>query len=180
MKRLWQNLAKCIGLALCVTLVCFNSGEQMSYVRGLSNSVSTDQLENICRSLSGPLSLSMGDRDVYVSENLSETLSGKSGSASIRLFGAIPIKTIEYGERQDITVMPGGMPIGVSIYTDGALVVGLGSISETAQICPAASAGIRAGDVITAVNGETVRDSLHLSELCSKGGEDNRLVLTGH
>ena len=100
MKRLWQNLAKCIGLALCVTLVCFNSGEQMSYVRGLSNSVSTDQLENICRSLSGPLSLSMGDRDVYVSENLSETLSGKSGSASIRLFGAIPIKTIEYGERQ--------------------------------------------------------------------------------
>lgn len=95
----------------------------------------------------------------------------KSGSASIRLFGAIPIKTIEYGERQDITVMPGGMPIGVSIYTDGALVVGLGSISETAQICPAASAGIRAGDVITAVNGETVRDSLHLSELCSKGGE---------
>ena len=38
MKRLWQNLAKCIGLALCVTLVCFNSGEQMSYVRGLSNS----------------------------------------------------------------------------------------------------------------------------------------------
>ena len=52
-----------------------------------------------------------------------------------------------------------------------ALVVGLGSISETAQICPAASAGIRAGDVITAVNGETVRDSLHLSELCSKGGE---------
>lgn len=171
MKRLWQNLAKCIGLALCVTLVCFNSGEQMSYVRGLSNSVSTDQLENICRSLSGPLSLSMGDRDAYVSENLSETLSGKSGSASIRLFGAIPLKTIEYGERQDITVMPGGMPIGVSIYTDGALVVGLGSISEAAQICPAASAGIRAGDVITAVNGETVRDSLHLSELCSKGGE---------
>lgn len=120
MKRLWQNLAKCIGLALCVTLVCFNSGEQMSYVRGLSNSVSTDQLENICRSLSEPLSLSMGDRGAYVSENLSETLSGKSGSASIRLFGAIPIKTIEYGERQDITVMPGGMPIGVSIYRRGA------------------------------------------------------------
>ena len=171
MKRLWQNLAKCIGLALCVTLVCFNSGEQMSYVRSLPDSVSDDQLEYIRRNLKGPLSLSMGGGDTYVSENLSETLFEKNGSASICLFGAIPIKTIEYGERQDITVMPGGMPIGVSIYTDGALVVGLGSISETEQICPAASAGIRAGDVITAVDGESVQDSVHLSELCSKGGE---------
>ncbi len=171
MKKFWQNLAKCAGLALCVTLLCFNSGEQMSYVRGLPDNVSDEQLEYICQSLKGPLSLSMGDGEAYASENLSETLRGKGGSASIRLFGVIPIKTVEYGRRQEITVMPGGMPIGVSIYTDGALVVGLGSVSEAEYICPAASAGIRAGDVITAVDGETVRDSLHLSELCSKGGE---------
>lgn len=170
MEKLWRKVTRCGALLLCAVIVCFNSGEQMQLIRKLPGSVTEEQLEELRHALKGPLSL-YEDGETYVSEDLSESLDEAGGSASIRLFGVLPLKSIEYGERRTVTVMPGGMPIGVSIYTDGALVVGLGSVSETEQLCPAAEAGIKAGDVITAVDGEQVRDSLHLSELCSKGGE---------
>lgn len=51
--------------------------------------------------------------------------------------------------------MPGGYSVGVTLYTEGALVVGLGSFEtlDGTAICPAQAAGIRVGDVILGVNG---------------------------
>jgi len=177
-KGVGGRLIKCMGVVLCLLLACFNSGEQMRYVRGLGSSISAGELDGLKGSLGAAFSLRLdGVEGIYAASSGDETLNEARGRASIRLFGAIPLKELSFGERPEIWVMPGGIPIGVSIYADGALVVGLGSVVEGEQNCPAAEAGIRAGDVITAVNGETVENSAHLGRLCAGGGPLSLSVL---
>ncbi|MBR5292819.1 MAG: SpoIVB peptidase [Clostridia bacterium] len=167
-----RGYIKCIGWILCVFLLCFNSGEKMTYIRELSSNITLEQLEELRQNTGGLLSLE--EKDIrQVSGDMSETL-GKN-NISVRMMG-IPIKQVSYDAKEDIRLMPGGMPIGVSLYSDGVLVVGLGSINKNADICPAAEGGIKAGDVIVKVNGKTVEDSFHLSELCSEGGDLNFTV----
>ena len=173
MKKLKRRgYIKCIGGMLCVALLCFNNGEKMTYIRSLSSNIASGQLETLRQHMGGVLSLD--EKEIrQVSGDMSETLQNKS--ISVNMIG-IPIKQISCNRREDVWLMPGGVPIGVSLYADGVLVVGLGSIRDNAEVCPAAEGGIKAGDVIVEVNGETVTDSLHLSRLCSEGGELNLTV----
>ena len=161
-----RGYIKCMGAILCVALLCFNSGEKMTYIRGLSSNISIDQLESLRQRMGGVLSMDENETR-QVSGDMSERL--QDNSISVNMMG-IPIKQISCDLREDIWLMPGGMTIGVSLYSDGVLVVGLGSVKENEEVCPAAEGGIKAGDVIVKVNGETVTDSLHLSKLCSGGG----------
>lgn len=57
----------------------------------------------------------------------------------------------------DGTLIPVGETVGIQIKMKGVLVAGVTSV-ETAEgaVCPAESAGLRAGDVIAAVNGRAV------------------------
>jgi len=167
-----RGYIKCIGGMLCVALLCFNNGEKMTYIRSLSSNITSDQLENLRQHMGGLLSLD--EKEIrQVSGDMSETL--QDNSISVNMMG-IPIKQIYCDVREDVWLMPGGMPIGVSLYADGVLVVGLGNVKDNGEVCPAAEGGIKAGDVIVEVNGETVTDSLHLSRLCSEGGELNLTV----
>ena len=171
-KLIRRGYIKCIGGMLCVALLCFNNGEKMTYIRSLSSNITSGQLESLRQHMGGVLSLD--EKEIrQVSGDMSETLQNKS--ISVNMIG-IPIKQISCNRREDVWLMPGGVPIGVSLYADGVLVVGLGSIRDNAEVCPAAEGGIKAGDVIVEVNGETVTDSLHLSRLCSEGGELNLTV----
>lgn len=56
-------------------------------------------------------------------------------------------------------VIPGGTPFGVRFYTEGAVVY------RVEEGSAAARAGILPGDIIKAIDGESVGDTLHLSEL---------------
>ena len=133
-----RGYIKCIGGMLCVALLCFNSGEKMTYIRSLSSNITSDQLENLRQHMGGLLSLD--EKEIrQVSGDMSETL--QDNSISVNMMG-IPIKQIYCDVREDVWLMPGGMPIGVSLYTDGVLVVGLGNVKDNAEVCPAAEGGI--------------------------------------
>lgn len=162
-----KGYIKCVGVMLCIALLCFNSGKKMSYIRGLSSNITDEQMDILRGHMGGILNISE-DETRQVSGDLSESLS--RDSININMLG-IPIKNISCDRREDLRLMPGGMPIGVSLYTDGVLVVGLGSVEVNSEVCPAAEGGIKAGDIIVEVNGEPVMDSLHLSQLCGDGGE---------
>jgi len=162
---------KCMGAMLCIALLCFNSGEQMSYIRSLSYTITGEELDSLRGYMGGVLSLDRASRQV--AGDLSESLG--ENTLRVNMMG-IPIKQVSLSERTNKRLMPGGVPVGVSIYADGVLVVGLGSVKEKEEVCPAAEGGIRAGDVIIAVNGEKVKDSLHLSSLCAGGGDLNITV----
>ena len=67
-------------------------------------------------------------------------------------------------------LIPGGDSIGVTIYTQGALIVGISDVIDENGVvrCPAIDAGLRPGDIIEKINGVTVKNADHLSLLIDK------------
>ena len=87
-------------------------------------------------------------------------------SVSISLFGLIPLKTVQVNvHARSVTL--GGNAVGVVLKTDGVQIVGFEHVETThGDVCPAVSAGLREGDMICAVNGESVSDARSFSRLC--------------
>lgn len=130
-----------------------------------------------------PLSLSASENTADVIALSGETLDDVTYSLSdrvkisskgdgeakltVKLFG-IPLKDITVTSADEKLLIAGGESIGVMLYTNGALVVGLMEVSGSN---PAAEAGLKPGDIIVAVNGTEIRDAQHLSELIEENGE---------
>ena len=89
-----------------------------------------------------------------------------SNSVSLRLFGLIPVKSVEITAVDTPLVVPGGMPFGVKLLMDGVMVVGMGDVaaSNGGECCPAEDAGIRVGDIVESVNNCTVSGNTAMQE----------------
>lgn len=104
-------------------------------------------------------------------------LVGEQYRAQLRLAGLFPVKEVTVTVTDQRTVMVCGTPFGIKMYTDGVLVVGLSDVTTAAGSAnPAASAGVRVGDVIVAVNGQEVTTSRQVSHLIREG-DGGRLAL---
>ena len=70
-----------------------------------------------------------------------------------RLFGVIPIKSVNVSVTDQRYVSVAGTPFGIKMFSDGVMVVGFSDIpSTTGYTCPAKLSGIKMGDVITGLN----------------------------
>lgn len=91
------------------------------------------------------------------------------------LFGYIPIQEMNVNVVPEIKAVPGGHSIGISLHSDGVMVVGFYQVASDGglNLNPGRSAGIRIGDLIVAVEGHEVRNIEHtfqlLQEYASKG-----------
>lgn len=102
-----------------------------------------------------------------------EVKQGRSeiSSADIKLFGIIPLKTVTAVQEQRPYLIPCGSPFGLKLLTDGVIVTDFGKVGEDGgdfELSPAGKAGLKAGDIITEVNGEKITSSKQLSELIAK------------
>lgn len=80
-----------------------------------------------------------------------------SYEAELKLLGAIPIKTVSVQTKPEQTVIPCGTPFGIKMFAEGALIVGMTEVdAEGGSVNPAMEAGLKVGDVITAIDGERV------------------------
>ena len=80
-------------------------------------------------------------------------------------------------ELENLTLYPGGMPFGVRFMTDGVTVVGFSDIEKDGKkINPAASAGLKPGDVILRVDGVPLESATDLTERI-EGGNGAELTL---
>ncbi len=97
----------------------------------------------------------------------------------LSLFGLIPLRRVGITVQKDRMLIPGGQSIGVAMHTRGTLVVGRSEIvDEQGQTHnPAEEAGLKPGEVITALNGQAVENSQHLSELVNQS-PDSKINLT--
>ncbi|HHW55286.1 MAG: SpoIVB peptidase [bacterium] len=92
------------------------------------------------------------------------------------LFFGVPVKRMLVNVLPPVKVIPGGHSIGVLLLSHGVIVIGLAAIGEpgTRIKNPAQEAGITVGDTILRVNGEKIKNVLHLAELvheCGRQGE---------
>ena len=82
-------------------------------------------------------------------------------------FLGMEIKNIEVYILPQKTVTPGGMCIGVSLYTNGVIVAGNSDISCEGgkKVNPALQAGLFDGDIIVKVNGHQLQNARQLGQL---------------
>lgn len=85
--------------------------------------------------------------------------------ADVKLYGFVPVKTVKVSVKEMPEIVPLGSSIGVKLYTDGLLVVGISDFpSQDGKIVsPAKNSGIREGDIVKSVNGKTVKKAKDFS-----------------
>ena len=95
-----------------------------------------------------------------------------SREVTLTIGGVIPLKTVTVNAWEETQLIPGGMLFGVRCGMEGVLVVGMEDV--TVGVCPAKDAGMRVGDIVTAVNGEAVTTVKALSDIVSEDGRSGR------
>ena len=98
--------------------------------------------------------------------SIQESQEEKSYVLSCKILGIIPIKEVHVQEVPKRKVLPGGVPVGIYVKTDGILVIGTSPVNGADGISTEpAKYLLKSGDYIQTVNGERVNTK---EELMSK------------
>ena len=82
---------------------------------------------------------------------------GGTYQAVCQLFGIIPLTTMEVEVVSKQELLPGGIPVGVYVQTDGIFVIGTGDIiTEQGSVKSPAEHIVKTGDYITSFQGEPI------------------------
>lgn len=114
---------------------------------------------------------------MQTSTNLSEKVGDNIGTINftLDLFGTIPLKEIDVNVLPRTRVIPLGNSIGLKLYTNGVLVVGMSEIRgiDNINYKPYENSGIEEGDMIIQVNNIAVKNTEELIKSVnkSKGSE---------
>lgn len=89
-----------------------------------------------------------------------------------RLFGIVPVKTVNVAYTDQRVVAVAGTPFGIKMFSDGVMVVGFSDIpTTTGYQCPAKLAGLKMGDVILAFNGTQPRTNDDVEDFIIKNAD---------
>lgn len=137
----------------------------------LPNSLILMQGENI--EISTVLGLNITNKGtMQASTSLNEKLTDQAGKKDLELslFNVIPVKDITVNVIPKTTVIPLGKTIGMKLYTEGVLVVGM---SEIEGRRPYENSGIEAGDRIIEVNDTKITTADELTECVNTSNGKN-------
>ncbi len=100
-------------------------------------------------------------------------------TAKLNIFDFISDKNLKSNESKRRYVGLGGDVFGIKLYTKGVMVIGIDFVTtESGNISPCAKAGIKSGDIITALNGSEVKSASQLIEAVERsGGEPIKLLI---
>ena len=182
-----SRFKKCLGWFFAAALLALNYTQPVQGFFSLPDRISLQQGQVQQLNVGFPIPLTASDADVvHIS---SESLGAKvwqrgstvqlepqtcgSSRLKLSLFGLIPVKVIDVVVSPQQSLIPGGQSIGVSLYTDGTLVVGRSDVvTENGEVVnPAKEADLRPGDVIKQINGVAVENSMQMADLVTQYGE---------
>lgn len=165
-----RRAVRVIGMLMSIGLCLANYSKPMRELRALPETVRASDVvagESVIAANFAAW-LTCEQEAVTVSASSDERLQAASGQVTYRLFGVLPVKTVEVVEHPDVYLVPGGTAVGITIRTQGVLVVGLGAVdTKDGVLSPGNAAGVKAGDVIVTADGETVKNTAHLAKLTS-------------
>ena len=174
-------ILRIFGAVICIAMTALNLSSPMQSLLSLDSVVycdSANEKSEIIDSFTSNI-ISATNRSVDAALSGDESLSDND-SVTMSLFGVFPIRTVTFTQKEDITLLPCGHCVGISIELDGLFVVGTSEVvtdaGGTEVKSPAYMAGITAGDYIIAANGEKITDSAELEEICNAAGGE--VVLT--
>ena len=118
------------------------------------------------------IKISNEDESIETSSTLYSSTFNEIGEEKLEvsLFDKIRLKTINVNVIEDVDVIPVGEIVGIKLYTNGVMVVGMASIEgEDGNIYkPYQDTGIQEGDCITYVNGTEIASTEDLTEEINK------------
>ena len=98
-------------------------------------------------------------------------------TAVCNLFGIIPLKTMEVSVVSKQELIPGGIPVGVYVQTEGVFVIGTGNIETENKLLESPAKNIlKTGDYITSIQGIKICNKQDLIRLL-KQVDDDELIL---
>lgn len=103
----------------------------------------------------------------------------ESGSLTYtcKLFGFLPVKEVSAQVVEEKSVLPGGIPVGIYVKTDGVLVIGTGNVTSLrGELASPAERLIKSGDYIREVNGKEIASKEELVEAVANC-EGKRIIL---
>ena len=108
----------------------------------------------------------------FAQSDLSKSV-GEVVKVDLKLFGVIPIRSVDVEIVDEMYVALLGQPFGMKIYTQGVLVINFTDVdTKEKKKSPAKDAGIRIGDYILSVNERQITTNEELSEYVElSGGE---------
>ncbi|MCM3171363.1 SpoIVB peptidase [Paenibacillus sp. MER 99-2] len=95
---------------------------------------------------------------------------------TLKLWGKIPVKTVNVNVIPDLRVVPGGQTIGVKVKSAGILVVGhhLIRAGQDQRVSPGEDAGIKLGDLITHMDGKRLDGVGGVAEAVERAGKSKK------
>ena len=168
-------IMKTAAVLTAFIITAFNYGGAMSYIRSAPDAVYAEN-EN---ALKEKLSYAFAEDGFSITAESAGDDKLSPRSVALKLCGLITLRRIPVYVSERIVLVPGGQAVGISIYTDGVLIVGIsGFRSQNGQtVSPAQKAGLKAGDTILSVNGTAVSSADELKQaLISEKGKVRLLV----
>lgn len=88
--------------------------------------------------------------------------------------------SLQASAQERVTLIPGGRPFGIKFFTKGVIVIGVTDIQTYGGLkSPAGDAGVKAGDIITSVDGKAVTTTDELSQYIGDSkGKPTLLTIT--
>lgn len=168
MKKAIRSLAA--SLAVILTVIFSISGAA-SYLAPSALSMSYGESGQL--DFGFPLSLQFTEGNVISAAAETDASSPAHQQARLMLFDSIPVKSIDVTLEQRKTVIPGGQPFGIRLYTDGLIVSDVSPVqTKEGSKDPAGEADIEQGDIILSVNGEPLTSNEQLlCAVCDSGGK---------
>ena len=98
----------------------------------------------------------------------------------VNMFGTVPLKEVKVTTIEDIEVVPIGKIIGLKLYTNGVLIVGMSEIEDynNQLIKPYENSNIKEGDTILKINEKEIADIEELKNIVNESkGKNLELTL---
>ncbi len=90
-------------------------------------------------------------------------------TAEMKLFGVLPVKTVDVRITDRPTVTLGGQPFGIRLYTSGLVISKISDVPASGgNVSPAEQAGLKCGDIVMKADGEELRTNEQLLSICEK------------
>lgn len=96
---------------------------------------------------------------------------GNEYKMQLTLPGGPVIKTVGVQVVERDMVIPGGRPFGIKMFTEGVMVVGMSDVDIGGRsVNPAKTAGLKTGDIILRINGQSVQFNEDIGRIVAESG----------